>query len=182
MRCHYCGDCIFMVLLRQVGIAPVSHPKSFCLQVSPGEFRLASCHGCWQWHIYRASMHAASVWPLSSRVHQCWACLEYRTWLQLCNTATRTRNSCQWMWVCTPIIPVLDWSRSPCFEKYIRHCANGRAIDEMARRPLKNMFWHGHFVVFAVFMTGFFWNSLCRAGWPWTHRDPPVSTYWVLGL
>jgi hypothetical protein len=26
------------------------------------------------------------------------------------------------------------------------------------------------------------WNSLCRLVWPWTHRDPPASASWVLGL
>ena len=25
------------------------------------------------------------------------------------------------------------------------------------------------------------WNWLCRSGWPWTHRDPPVSAFRVLG-
>ena len=25
-------------------------------------------------------------------------------------------------------------------------------------------------------------NSLCRPGWPQTHRDPPASASWVLGL
>ena len=27
-----------------------------------------------------------------------------------------------------------------------------------------------------------FWNSLCRPCWFWTHRDPPASASWVLGL
>ena len=26
------------------------------------------------------------------------------------------------------------------------------------------------------------WNSLSRPGWPHTHRDPPASASWVLGL
>ena len=26
------------------------------------------------------------------------------------------------------------------------------------------------------------WNSLCRPGWPWTHRDPIASVSQVLGL
>lgn len=26
------------------------------------------------------------------------------------------------------------------------------------------------------------WHLLCRAAWPWTHRDWPTSACWVLGL
>lgn len=37
--------------------------------------------------------------------------------------------------------------------------------------------------------SSFFWNRIsilcspgCEPGWPWTYKDPPVSSSWVLGL
>ena len=35
---------------------------------------------------------------------------------------------------------------------------------------------------FSLYSPGLSWNSVCRSGWPQTHRDPPASAFQELGL
>lgn len=63
------------------------------------------------------------------------------------------------IWMRTPIIHPSarlkqedsKFKTSPCFENYIRRCANGRAIDEMAQRPLKKYVLAWAFCCFCCF-------------------------------
>ena len=43
-------------------------------------------------------------------------------------------------------------------------------------------FFHICFCLFLFMYSWLYWNSHCRPGWPWTHKDLPACAFWELGL
>lgn len=147
------------MLLRQVGIAP-------CVTHTPNPFvcKLAQENSYWL-HAMAAGSNIcigpACMQLLCDPRLGCLPVLSLpgiQDLTSAVDTASRTRNSCQWdMGVHTynPSTPLKqedsEFQTSPCFEKYIRLCANEKAIDEMARRPLKSRFWAWAFCCYSCF-------------------------------